>query len=81
VVQSDLDRQAQRAYAGGTNYYARELVEQELTDRMDYPIEQFSQLVQMFESGRVVDLQVAVALVASLIGAAIGAGATLIAAG
>jgi hypothetical protein len=78
---SQLERQRRSTYGGGATYFARELVESELDDRPDYPIEQFSQLVQMFEAGRVAELQLLVALVASIIGAAIGAGATLLAAG
>jgi hypothetical protein len=68
-------------YAGGTRRFAKELIDQELADRPDYPVEQFSQLVQMFESGRVVELQIVVALAASLVGAVIGAATTLIASG
>ncbi len=77
----DLDRQALNMYAGGTRRFAKELIHQELADRPDYPVEQFSQLVQMFESGRVVELQIVVALAASLVGAVIGAATTLIASG
>jgi hypothetical protein len=81
LVLSELDRQAQRMYAGGSPHFARELIDGETTNRPDYPIERFSQLVQMFESGRVLELQIVVALVASIIGAIIGAGATIIANG
>ena len=81
LARSQLERQAHSTYAGGTSHFARELIEDELDDYPDFPIEQFSQLVQMLESGRVVEVQIIVALVASLVGAAIGAGATLLAAG
>ncbi len=80
LVASELDRQARATYSGGTVALAQELLDQELADRVDYPIEQFSQLVRMFESGRVVELQIAVAIFAALIGAVIGAIATLLAA-
>jgi hypothetical protein len=78
---SQLESQVRSTYAGGTTRFARELIEGELGERLDYPIEQFSQLVQMFESGRIVELQVGVALLAALLGAIVGAAATLIAAG
>jgi hypothetical protein len=60
---------------------ARELVEQELSSPVDYPIEPISGLAEMFQSNRVGELQMIVALLAALIGGAIGAATTLIAAG
>jgi hypothetical protein len=79
LVNSRLDRQVRTMYADGRDHFARELIEDAVADRDDYPIEQFSQLLQMFESGRVVELQLVVAFGASLIGAIIGASATLLA--
>lgn len=81
MTNAAVDRQLRQTYSGGTQRFAQELLDGEAGDRQDYPIEQFSQLLNMFEAGHVLEMQLLVAFAASLIGAAIGAGATLLAAG
>lgn len=81
MTNAAVDRQLRQTYSGGTQRFAQELLDGEAGDGQDYPIEQFSPLLNMFEAGHVLEMQLLVAFAASLIGAAIGAGATLLAAG
>lgn len=77
LVRSELARNARSQYTSGKQSFVQELVQGELDDCVAYPIEEFSRLIQMFESGRLVELQLAVVIVAAVIGAIIGAAATL----
>lgn len=80
VAGADFRRQFRNTYAAGRQHFIRELVESELSDREEYPVEQFSRLVNLLEQRRLTDREMIVIVMASLIAGAVGATATLLAA-
>ena len=81
VTGVDLRRQFRNIYSVGEAFFVQELVEAGLDDRDEYPVEQFSHLVHLFEQRRLTDRDMIVVLASSLLGGAVGAAATLLASG
>jgi hypothetical protein len=74
-------RQLRDSYHPSANVFMEELVREQMADRVDYPVEQFSRLVQMLEERRLTDREMAVLITSSLIGGSVGAIATVLASG
>lgn len=77
----DFRRQLRNLYTAGATTLVQELVESELADRSEYPIQQFSRLVELYQQRRLTDREMIVVVVTSLLGGAVGTAATLLAGG
>jgi hypothetical protein len=78
--EADFRRQLRNLYAAGEQVtFIPELVDAEFADREQYPVEQFSRLVQVYQEQRLTDREMLVVATASLLGGAVGAAATLLA--
>ena len=53
--------------------FFKTFIDQDIDEKYDYPVKQTSDLVSFFESRRVKNIEIIIALIASMLGGAIGA--------